>query len=76
MAKTFEDRGGLEPFAKREFRIALRINEACSALGIGRSSLYELIAAGEIKTSMVAGRRLIPVKELERLLENGMRTAN
>lgn len=53
------------------FRLALRVDEACSALGISRSSLYELIASGEVRTSRIAGRRLIPVKELERLLSTG-----
>jgi excisionase family DNA binding protein len=59
---------GLSP---HELRLALRINDACVALGISRSSLYELMAAGEIKTAVIAGRRLIPVSELERLVRNG-----
>ncbi len=49
--------------------LALPINDACRALGIGRSSLYELIAKGRIKTARVGGRRLVPLSELIRLLD-------
>jgi excisionase family DNA binding protein len=59
----------------QELRLAVRINDACAALGISRSSLYELMATGEIRTAVVAGRRLIPVSELERLLSEGMKQA-
>ncbi len=62
--------------APQDYRIALRINEACTALGISRSSLYELIGAGKVRTSVVAGRRLIPVKELGRLLFAGEQTSD
>ena len=58
-----------------ETRIALRINEAASALGIGRSTLYALIAKGEVKSAVVAGCRLIPVSELQRLLVENLDTA-
>lgn len=58
-----------------EARLALRVNDACVALGISRSSLYELIAAGKLKTAMIAGRRVIPVRELERLLNESMNDA-
>lgn len=36
--------------------------------GIGRSELYNLMAAGELKYLMNGSRRLIPVRELRRLL--------
>lgn len=59
----------------QEPRLALRINEAASALGIGRSTLYALIAKGEVKSAVVAGCRLIPVSELRRLLAENLDAA-
>ena len=48
-------------------KLAYRVSEACFALGIGRSSLYELVKSGELKIIKVAGRTLVPRSELERL---------
>lgn len=48
-------------------KLAYRVNEACHALGIGRTSLYELVKTGELKLIKVAGRTLVPLSELERL---------
>jgi excisionase family DNA binding protein len=46
---------------------AYRVNEACWALGIGRTKLYELVKAGELRLIKIAGRTLVPRSELERL---------
>jgi len=48
-------------------RMAFRIADACTALGIGRTSLYELVKAGELKVIRIAGRVLVPRSEIERL---------
>lgn len=48
-------------------RFAFRIKEACEGLGIGRTSLYEMIRDGEVKVVYIAGRTLIPRSEMERL---------
>lgn len=48
-------------------KLAYRVDEACHALGIGRTSLYELVKTGELKLIKVAGRTLVPRSELERL---------
>jgi len=56
-------------------KLAYRIPEACAAVGLGRSKLYELINDGTIKTSLIGGRRVVPAKELERLIERGMEAA-
>jgi excisionase family DNA binding protein len=42
----------------------VRIPEACRLTGIGRSKLYELIRAGEIRTIKVGTITLIPVVSL------------
>ena len=55
-----------EPFQKAD-RFAYPVNEACHALGIGRTSLYSLVKTGDLKLIRVAGRSLIPRSELERL---------
>jgi len=49
--------------------LCYRVNEACAAIGIGRSSLYALIANGKLKAIRIAGRTLIPSDELDRLIE-------
>jgi excisionase family DNA binding protein len=46
---------------------AYRVGEACYALGIGRTSLYDLIKNKEIIAIKIAGRTLIPSSEIERL---------
>ncbi len=48
-------------------RFAYPVNDACHALGIKRTSLYELAKAGEIKLIKIAGRTLVPRSEIERL---------
>lgn len=49
--------------------LTVRIPEACRITGIGRSKLYELIAAGEIETIKVGALTLVPVAGIERFLE-------
>ena len=48
-------------------KMAYRVDEACDALGIGRTSLYELAKSGQLKIIRIAGRTLVPRSELERL---------
>ena len=38
-------------------KLAYRVDDACTLLGIGRTSLYKLIAGGQLKTVRIAGRR-------------------
>jgi hypothetical protein len=49
-------------------RRALRMNDFCVAYGISRATAYKLMARGELRTVLVAGRRLIPVDAAEALL--------
>lgn len=41
------------------------VQEACERTGIGRSKLYQLMTAGEIKSVKVGKRRLIPEEDLQ-----------
>jgi hypothetical protein len=52
-------------------RLAWQVNPFCRALGISRTSFYELVKRGEIRTVVVAGRRLVPDSEARRLLTEG-----
>ena len=56
-------------------QLAYRVPDACTALGIGRTSLYELVKAGKIRLVKIAGRTLVPRYELDRLLSESMHEA-
>jgi predicted DNA-binding transcriptional regulator AlpA len=49
-------------------RLAWRVNEFCTAVGISRTSFYELVKQDKIRTVIIAGRRLVPDSEVRRLL--------
>ena len=46
-------------------RILLTVAEAAEALAISRSKLYELIAAGLVRSVRIDGSRRVPVDALE-----------
>ena len=49
----------------------LRVNDFCKAYGVGRSTAYELINAGKLKSIRLGGRRLILRDSAEALLREG-----
>ena len=49
-------------------KLAFTISEACHAIGIGRSKLYELIGQGRVETRKIGKRTLIPAESLHALL--------
>jgi excisionase family DNA binding protein len=53
------------PFDQRP---SCTMREACQATGLSRTTLYERMAAGELKTSTVGRRRLVNVPSLMRLV--------
>lgn len=55
--------------------VMVSVNEAAQALGIGRSTLYNLIASGQLQTVKVGGRRLVPYEPLLRFCETLNRAA-
>ena len=67
------EKDNLSPAAQAQTRslqpLAVRVKDACRIIGIGRSKLYELISAGEIKIIKVGAITLIPVANLERFLD-------
>jgi excisionase family DNA binding protein len=46
-------------------KILLTVPEAAAALAISRSKLYELLAAGSIRSVRIDGSRRFPVEALE-----------
>ena len=55
------DRLGLSP-------LAYRIPDACAVLGLGRTSVYELIAEGKLRAIKVAGRTLVDAESARALI--------
>jgi excisionase family DNA binding protein len=55
--------------------LAYRINDACHVLSISRSSIYNMIGDGRLKSISIAGRTLIPRTEIDRLLEEALNDA-
>ncbi len=45
----------------------LTVSAAAAVLGVSRQTLYRWIAAGELRTRLVAGRNRVPESEIERL---------
>lgn len=52
-------------------KLAYSINEACAASSLGRTKLYALIAAGDLKAVKVGGRTVIPAESLCDLIAGG-----
>jgi len=50
-------------------RLAYSIAESEALSGLSRSSLYRLIAAGQLKTVQHGRRRIVPTGELERFVQ-------
>lgn len=50
-------------------KIGYSIREACQASSLGRTSIYNHIAAGRLRVVRVGGRTIIPVDALRTLLE-------
>jgi excisionase family DNA binding protein len=55
-----EDHGGL---------ITVTVKRACEISGLGKSTIWEMIASGQLRSIKVAGRRLVGYASLRGLLE-------
>lgn len=55
--------------------LAHRIPDACNRLGIGRSMLYELIKAGELRTIKIGTRTLVPEADLQKVIADRLAVA-
>jgi hypothetical protein len=59
---------GALPFAER---LACTIAEAGEATGLGRTKLYGLIGEGHLDTTTIGRRRLVLVRSLRTLVQDG-----
>jgi excisionase family DNA binding protein len=48
--------------------LAVRIPQAAQMLGIGKSTLYEIIASGEIETIKIGRSTVVPIESLRSFL--------
>jgi excisionase family DNA binding protein len=69
--QSIESTGAGKGAASQNNPKARRINDACRALGVGRSTLYKLAAEEKIKLIHILGRTLVPESEIERLAREG-----
>jgi excisionase family DNA binding protein len=58
------------PIAEHGVRLLLKPAEAARALGIGRSKLYELIAAGVVDSVLIGSARRIPADALSTYIDS------
>lgn len=49
--------------------LCLRVNDAASMIGVGRTKLYELIAAGEVRTIKLGKSTRITTESLHDLVQ-------
>lgn len=59
---------GVNRFAPR---MALGVAETAALLGVSRTTVHALLRSGRLRSVKIGARRLIPVAEVERLLEQG-----
>jgi excisionase family DNA binding protein len=52
-------------------KLAYSIAEACTAIGISRSKLYQLISLKRIATRKIGSRTIIPAESLRALVSAG-----
>lgn len=52
-------------------KLGYSVREACEATSIGKTTLYNHIASGRLRTVRVGGRTIIPAESLHALLDGG-----
>jgi excisionase family DNA binding protein len=52
-------------------RLAYTVDEAAEASTLGKTTIKHLIATGELRSTLVRGRRLIPIDALAELIAGG-----
>ncbi len=54
-------------------KLAYNIPEAASAIGVSRSTIYEMISRGELELGKIAGRSVIPAESLREFFKRHYR---
>jgi excisionase family DNA binding protein len=52
-------------------KLAYSIKEACAASSLGRTTIYNHIAAGRLQATRIGGRTVIPAESLQALVGGG-----
>lgn len=52
--------------------ITVTIQQACALSGLGKSTIWEMVSNGQLRSVKVAGRRLIGYASLRALLEDAL----
>lgn len=55
--------------------LAHAVPDACRRIGVGRTKLYQLLEAGEIRAIKIGTKTLIPDSELQRLVADRLARA-
>lgn len=50
--------------------VTISINGAANALGLGRTSIYELIKTGRLETVKLGRRRLVKTESIRQLIDS------
>ena len=50
--------------------LTITVNDACKALGLGRTKIYELIGKGRLRTVKIGRRTLISTESIYALVEH------
>jgi excisionase family DNA binding protein len=56
-------------------RVFYSVPEVASALAVGRSTVYELMKSGELKSAKIRDRRVIPVESVQAFKDALLRAA-
>ncbi len=64
-----EEQGAAVPPTTAIMPLLLTVNQAAQLLGIGRSTLYELLDAGQIQSVKVGASRRIPLKAVHEYID-------
>ena len=48
----------------------LSISQTCHLLGVGRSSLYQMMASGRVRSVKIGRRRLVPREAIDEFVAN------
>ena len=58
----------MQPITRDPPKIGYSIREACQASSLGRTTIYNHIAAGRLRATRVGGRTIIPAEALHALI--------
>jgi excisionase family DNA binding protein len=56
-------------------KLAVSVEQAAHMLSIGRTTMFEIIGLGAVRTVKIGARRLVPVAELQRYVSELLEAA-